>query len=239
MAAPPYQLAFSLHGHASDVRHLCCPSSGVPLLLSASRDGSAIVWGPGAKGKEWDVKMREEGPEKRFVSCVGMVRWQGEAFLLIGSSSGILTTFMLPSATSPPPVNGAASDPHHTLIEHKQNLCCMDTSKGGLIATGSWDKIYFRSVVIWKDFKTVIKIEVHEQAVWAIRFVGEDRLLTASADKKIILHAIDVRSGTTHQLQEYSGHTEPVRGLSLRTDSKGFWSCGNDGLTDSNWAKPY
>lgn len=81
MAKPPYQLAFSLHVHASDVRHLCCPNSGVPLLLSASRDGSAIVWGPSAKEKEWDVKMRVEGPEKRFLSCVGMVRYDGEGKL--------------------------------------------------------------------------------------------------------------------------------------------------------------
>ena len=47
-----------------------------------------------------------------------------------------------------------------------------------LLVTELTRRIYFRSVVIWKDFKTVIKIEVHEQAVWAIRFVGEDRLLT-------------------------------------------------------------
>jgi len=81
MAAPPYQLAFSLHGHASDVRHLCCPSSGIPLLLSASRDGSGIVWGPSSKGKEWDVKMRVEVPENKYISCVGMVRWEGEGRL--------------------------------------------------------------------------------------------------------------------------------------------------------------
>lgn len=78
MGTPQYQLAFALHGHASDVRHICCPNPDIPLLLSASRDGSAIVWGPSSKGKEWDVKMRVEGPEKRFISCVGMVRYEGE-----------------------------------------------------------------------------------------------------------------------------------------------------------------
>ncbi len=89
--AQPYQYAFTLHAHSSDVRHLHAPSPGVPLLLSASRDGSACLWGPssapasgfgaggGAEGAgEWDVKLRVEGPEKRFVSCVGMVRAQGE-----------------------------------------------------------------------------------------------------------------------------------------------------------------
>jgi hypothetical protein len=35
-----------------------------------------------------------------------------------------------------------------------------------------------RSVIIWKDFKKVIKIEGHKQAVWAVKFIGEDRLLT-------------------------------------------------------------
>lgn len=72
-----YELAFQLHGHASDVRTLCAPSPDIPLLISGSRDGSALLWGPG-RGKEWDVKLRVEAPEKKYVSCVGMTRWQGE-----------------------------------------------------------------------------------------------------------------------------------------------------------------
>ena len=102
MSSPtPYQLAFALHGHSSDVRNLCAPSPGLPLLLSGSRDGSAIVWGPspkGGEGGEWDVKLRVEGPEKRFVSCVGMARWNGEGELAFpyprmssGMSSSLLT----------------------------------------------------------------------------------------------------------------------------------------------------
>lgn len=154
-----YELAFQLHGHASDVRTLCAPSPDIPLLISGSRDGSALLWGPG-RGKEWDVKLRVEAPEKKYVSCVGMTKWQGEgesfselltnhrdrrkrlmiAFLLVGSSSGILSTYTLPSASANPPPEGQMQDPYHTLIEHKQNLCCMDTSKNGLIATGSWDQ---------------------------------------------------------------------------------------------------
>ncbi|WRT66660.1 uncharacterized protein IL334_003620 [Kwoniella shivajii] len=226
MAPPPYQLAFTLHGHAADVRNLCAPSPGLPLLLSASRDGSAIVWGPSSRSKEWDVKLRVEGPEKRFVSCVGMTRWNGQAFLLLGSQSGILASYVLPSPDAPPPPDtGSLEDPFHTLVEHRQNLCCLDTSKNGLIATGSWDK----TVIVWKDFKKVLTIEGHEQAIWAVKFVGEDRLLTASADKKIILHSLDVASGRSTPLQTYTGHTEPVRGLSLKPDGKGFWSCANDG----------
>ncbi|WWC62195.1 uncharacterized protein I303_104790 [Kwoniella dejecticola CBS 10117] len=226
MSTSPYQLAFALHGHAADVRNLCSPSPDIPLLLSASRDGSAIVWGPSSKSKEWDVKLRVEGPEKRFVSCVGLTRWNGQAFLLLGSQSGILSSYTLPSPDSPPPADDAPlEEPYHTLVEHRQNLCCLDTSKGGLIATGSWDK----TVIVWKDFKKALAIEGHEQAIWAVKFVGEDRLLTASADKQIILHSLDVSSGRSTPLQTYTGHTEPVRGLSLKPDGTGFWSCANDG----------
>jgi hypothetical protein len=32
------------------------------------------------------VKLRVEGPEKRFVSCTGMVRWNGEGESEYGSS---------------------------------------------------------------------------------------------------------------------------------------------------------
>ncbi|WVQ99687.1 hypothetical protein IAU59_006826 [Kwoniella sp. CBS 9459] len=225
MAPPPYQLAFALHGHASDVRNLCAPSPQIPLLLSGSRDGSAIVWGPSSRSKEWDVKLRVEGPEKRYVSCAGLTRWNGEAFLLLGSQSGILSSYILPSPNAPPPPSdGPLEEPYHTLVEHRQNLCCMDTSAGGLIATGSWDK----SVIIWKEFKKVLTISAHEQAIWSVKFVGEDRILTASADKKIILHSLDMASGRSAPLQEYTGHSEPVRGLSLKPDGKGFWSCAND-----------
>lgn len=167
------------------------------------------------------------------------------AYLLIGSSTGLLSSYILPSLDSAPPALDAPTiQPHHTLIEHRQNLCSIDSSKGGLIATGSWDK----TVIVWKDFKKAIQIETHTQAVWAVKFVGEDRLLTgaslrsfssrlltdppASADKTITLHAIDVDNGKSHPLQTYTGHSQPVRGLSLRPDGTGFWSCANDSLVN-------
>lgn len=75
--APPYKLAFTLHGHSADVRNLAVPNTEVPLLLSASRDGSAIVWGP-SPSKEWDAKLRVEELERKYVSCVTMVNYQGQ-----------------------------------------------------------------------------------------------------------------------------------------------------------------
>jgi phospholipase A-2-activating protein len=239
--AKPYQLAFTLHGHSSDVRAVTVPDPSRPLLFSASRDGSAIVWGPSENGKDWDAKLRVEELERNYVSCVTSVKWQGDGelahvcgeltadYLLIGSSKGLLSSYQIPATTNDAStVDAPTLEPFHTLIEHRQNLCCIDASQGGLVASGSWDM----SVIVWKDFKKVLAIEGHKQAVWAVKFVGEDRVLTASADKTITLHAIDVANGRSTPLQTYTGHTEPVRGLSLRPDGQGFWSCGNDGLVN-------
>lgn len=185
--AKPYQLAFTLHGHSADVRGLSAPNPELPMLLSASRDGSAIVWGPSARGNDWDAKLRVEELERRYVSCCTLVRWKGEgklshlsdaddpAFLVIGSASGLLSSYALPSMTSQPPaIDAPTQEPNHTIAEHNLNLCCLDASKGGLIASGSWDK----TAIIWKDFRKAVQIEGHSQAVWAIKFVGEDRVLT-------------------------------------------------------------
>ncbi|ODO08391.1 phospholipase A-2-activating protein [Cryptococcus wingfieldii CBS 7118] len=221
----PYKLAFSLHGHAADVRHVATPNAGIPLLLSASRDGSALVWGPSTTCREWDVKLRVEGPEKRYLSCAALTRSHGAPYLLVGSQSGILASYPLPAPASAPPAQDELPEPVHTLIEHSQNLCCIDVSHDGLVATGSWDK----SVIVWKDFKKALSIKAHEQAIWSVKFVGEDRLLTASADNRIILHSLDLASGRSTPLQTYTGHTQPVRGLALRPDGQGFWSCSNDG----------
>lgn len=77
--AKQYQLAFTLHGHSSDVRNLCVPNSKESVLLSASRDGSAIAWGPGSTSKDWDAKVRAEELERRFVSCVTAVTNGGQS----------------------------------------------------------------------------------------------------------------------------------------------------------------
>lgn len=79
MSYTPYELAITLQGHSSDVRNIVAPQPGVPLLLSGSRDGTAILWGPSSKDQaEWDMKLQVQGPEGRYISCVGMVRAGGE-----------------------------------------------------------------------------------------------------------------------------------------------------------------
>lgn len=87
----------------------------------------------------------------------------------------MLSSYALPSlGANPPAIDAPTQQPQHTLIEHRQNLCCIDSSKSGLIASGSWDK----TALVWKDFKKAVEIKAHSEAVWAIKFVGDDRVLT-------------------------------------------------------------
>jgi phospholipase A-2-activating protein len=73
----PYKLALTLHGHSADVRNLSVPDARAPLLVSASRDGSAIVWTPGA-GNGWNARLRVEALEREFVNCATAVTVDGQ-----------------------------------------------------------------------------------------------------------------------------------------------------------------
>jgi len=87
----------------------------------------------------------------------------------------MLASYPLPDlAAEPTTADVPTQQPVHTLIEHRQNLCCIDASAGGLIVTGSWDK----TAIVWKDFKKAVEIKTHSQAVWGVKLVGEDRVLT-------------------------------------------------------------
>lgn len=104
--AKPYQLALTLHGHSADVRSLAAPNAKQPLLISASRDGSAIVWGPSSNGKDWDAKLRVEELERRFVNCATLVNYRGQRELISSSansqqssaSSCLLLTHLQPTS---------------------------------------------------------------------------------------------------------------------------------------------
>lgn len=199
--AKQYQLAFTLHGHSSDVRNLCVPNTKESVLLSASRDGSAIAWGPGSTSKDWDAKVRAEELERRFVSCVTAVTNGGQrklqipsseadvaGYMVTGSSSGMLSTYPLPPLESQDATLDAPTlEPQHTVIEHRKNLCCIDASANGLLVSGSWDN----TAIVWRDFKKAVHIEGHQQAVWAVRFVGEDRVLTGKLS--IWLSGVDMQ----------------------------------------------
>ncbi|KIL69931.1 hypothetical protein M378DRAFT_184295 [Amanita muscaria Koide BX008] len=204
----PYRLSAALKAHSSDVRALSTPNND--LILSASRDATAIHWERAATSKDFNLASTlRAGP--RFVNAVAYIAPTSEAlkgYAVTGGQDSVINIFSLGSPKE---------EPDYTLVGHTDNVCALAVTASGTIISGSWDK----TAKVWKDFHLSYELRGHSQSVWAVLAIDEERFLTGSADKTIKLWQ-------QHKtLQTYSGHQDAVRGLSLVPDI-GFASCSND-----------
>ncbi|KAF8516963.1 phospholipase A-2-activating protein [Hysterangium stoloniferum] len=200
----PYKLSATLKGHSSDVRAVASPTAN--LVLSASRDTTAIVWNRNAPGSSFQATSCRAG--SRYVNAVAYLLSRDQGFLVAGGQDSIITVFSLAAPKS---------EPDYSLIGHTDNVCTLNTGSDGTIISGSWDK----TARVWKDFKCIYIFEGHSQAVWAVLVLEPGKYLTASADKTIKLWH------EHKEIRTYNGHNDAVRGLALVSDV-GFASCSND-----------
>ncbi|KIO34270.1 hypothetical protein M407DRAFT_64484, partial [Tulasnella calospora MUT 4182] len=165
-----YKLSASLSGHSQDVRAVASPSP--TLLLSASRDSTAIVWTRPDDKSSFTITETYKASD-RFVNAIAYIPPTTEA-----------------------PKGKVFNDYHIQLIGHSDNVCSLNISTEGLIISGSWD----RTARVWKDFKALYELRGHELSVLAAIALTETEFLTASADKTIRLwdHHKQVRTFTGH-----------------------------------------
>ena len=81
---------------------------------------------------------------------------------------------------------------------------------------------------IWKlndrgNYEQFLKISDHNEAVWDVKLLDDETILTASADS--LIRHFD-KNGNL--INVFKGHTEPVRSLALLSNER-FASCSNDG----------
>ncbi|KAF5380915.1 hypothetical protein D9615_004162 [Tricholomella constricta] len=204
----PYKLSATLTAHASDVRALSSPTN--ELILSASRDSTAISWQrPSPDAPFAPASVLKAG--SRYVNSVAYISPSPDApkgYAVTGGQDTVINVFSLDSSKD---------DPDFSLLGHTENVCALDVTPGGVIISGSWD----RSAKVWKDFTLAYDLKGHQQSVWAVLAVDEEQYLTGSADKTIRLWQ---QHKTVHT---YEGHRDAVRGLALMPDI-GFASCSND-----------
>ncbi|KAF8584089.1 PFU-domain-containing protein [Ramaria rubella] len=202
----PYKLSATLAAHSADVRAVASPTPN--LVLSASRDTTAIAWNRAAPGAPFQASTFRAG--SRYVNAVAYMPHglEGKGYLVAGGQDSVITVFSL---------SAAKEEPDFTLIGHTDNVCSLNASSDGIILSGSWDK----TARVWRDFSCLYTLKGHGQAVWAVLVVGSSKFLTASADKTIKLWQED------KEVRTYNGHTDAVRGLALVPDI-GFASCAND-----------
>ncbi|KAF8912027.1 phospholipase A-2-activating protein [Gymnopilus junonius] len=204
----PYKLSATLKAHTSDVRALSSPTD--QLILSASRDSTAISWERSPSEQEFKVEVVLRAGS-RYVNAIAYIAPTPDApkgYVVTGGQDAVVNIFNL---------QAPKNDPDFCLVGHLDNICALDVTPGGIIISGSWDK----TAKVWKNFNLAYDLKGHQQSVWAVLGVDEDQFLTGSADKTIKLwqqHKV---------VHTFTGHQDAVRGLTLIPDI-GFASCSND-----------
>ncbi|ETW86144.1 hypothetical protein HETIRDRAFT_471477 [Heterobasidion irregulare TC 32-1] len=203
----PFKLSATLSSHKSDVRAVASPTDN--LVLSASRDSTAIAWIRDPAHSFSPASVFRAG--ERFVNSVTHLPPTAEAphgFVVTGGQDAIINVWAL---------EGNSEEPKYSLLGHTDNVCALHASVDGRIISGSWD----RTAKVWKSFQLAYDLSGHTQSVWAVLVVDDDQYLTGSADKTIKLWQ-------QHKcLRTYHGHKDAVRSIALVTDI-GFASASND-----------
>ncbi|CDO73615.1 hypothetical protein BN946_scf185014.g85 [Trametes cinnabarina] len=206
----PYKLSASLSAHSSDVRAVVSPTDD--LILSASRDTTAIAWARTNNSSFAQTTTLHAG--SRFINAVAYLPpapGAPEGYAVTGGQDTVINVFALPSAKG---------EPNFSLIGHTDNVCALHTAEDGTIISGSWDK----TAKVWKDFQLLYDLVGHQQSVWTVLAIDGGQFLTGSADNTIKLWK------QHKNVRTYPGHTQAVRGLALITDI-GFASCSNDSIS--------
>ncbi|KAI0006182.1 WD40-repeat-containing domain protein [Russula compacta] len=203
----PFRLSATLQAHSSDVRAVVAPSDD--LILSASRDSTAIAWIKPSGSSFSPAHTFRAGP--RFINSVAYLRPTSEApqgYIVVGSQDSTINIWA---------IGPSQEEPLYTLLGHSDNVCALHVGGDGTIISGSWDK----TAKVWRNFQLVFDLKGHTQPVWAVVAIEGDDYLTGSADKTIKLWR-------QHKcLRTYHGHKDAVRTLALLTDI-GFASGSND-----------
>ncbi|XP_050401900.1 phospholipase A-2-activating protein [Patella vulgata] len=211
----PYKLRCNIIGHEKDVRVVCStifPENGI---LSGSRDVSARIWVPIEMDNGFQEGHVMRG-HSNFVSSVCVMppdEKYPQGLVFTGSNDSTILAFTL---DSPQPI--------FKLTGHTNTVCALSAGKFGFLLSGSWDK----TARVWLNQKTVMTLEGHEAAVWAVATMSEQGvMLTGSADRTIKLW----KAGKC--LQTFIGHEDCVRGLAAVRPGE-FLSCSND-ATIKRW----
>ncbi|KAJ7735276.1 phospholipase A-2-activating protein [Mycena maculata] len=209
LSTMPYKLSASLAGHTSDVRALSTPADD--LILSASRDSTAIVWRRDSAAARFASDSVFHA-STRYVNSVTYLPPTAEApkagYAVTGDQDGVINVYSL---------EPTKDDPDYILLGHTNNVCGLRTTAGGNIISCSWDY----TARVWKNFNSEYELKGHENSVWDVLAVNEDEFITASADKTIKLwkqHKV---------MHTFPGHNAVVRSLALIPDI-GFASCADN-----------
>ncbi|XP_049781944.1 phospholipase A-2-activating protein [Schistocerca cancellata] len=204
-----FELSYTISGHKADVRAICTTSSG--NLITASRDCTAKLWECDQTRRSFEYGLTYED-HRNFVCSVCVVTDESDRdFVVTGSNDKIIRVFEI-----------SGNKPLLMLISHSDTVCSVQPGiLPGTLLSASWDK----TAAFWNifDFKEpTVVLTGHEATVWAAVQMPTGIIVTASADKNIMIWEL---KGTL--IDTLQGHTDCVRGLAVHSEAK-VLSCSND-----------
>ncbi|GAM20636.1 hypothetical protein SAMD00019534_038110 [Acytostelium subglobosum LB1] len=220
-----YKLSRELRGHEKDVRAVIALYDG--RIVSGSRDNTVRVWDI-FKSQNQEATSIVLHAHQHFVGALTQLKpnelLQQRLFASGGNDKMICVwdKNAVPRGDSGIP----SGSPILMLLGHTDSVSTLGTTHDGLLISGSWDK----SVRVWDNNDCVCTLEKHEAAVWSVLGLPNGDIVSASADKKIIIWK-RVQNDTKIQFIQYkvlTKHTDCVRALSLIPEV-GFISAANDG----------
>ncbi|KAH9945813.1 phospholipase A-2-activating protein [Epithele typhae] len=205
-----YRLSATLDAHTADVKAVVSPTDD--LILSASRDTTAIAWARVAQSITQTTILR---PGSRYINAVAYLPpapGAPEGYAATGGQDTVINIFALPAPKG---------EPSFSLIGHSENVCALHVAQDGTIISGSWDK----TAKVWKDFKLLYDLVGHQQSVWAVVAIDSGQFLTAVRGLALIAdigfascsNDSEIRVWTMEGDTVYtlSGHTSFVYSLSV------------------------
>lgn len=128
---------------------MCSPTD--ELILSASRDSTAISWQRSSKDPQFKAEAVLHAGS-RYINSVAYILPTVDAPKGIGSRQSHIYRLLLKSIKGYAVTGGQESvinifdlakskdDPDFCLLGHLDNVCTLDVTPGGTIISGSWDK---------------------------------------------------------------------------------------------------
>lgn len=212
MSGKEFKLSRTLYGHSLDVRSIAVTPNND--IISGSRDKTAKFWKYNPHQSNFEEVMTYKD-QQNFVASVlylspteefpdGLVVTGGnDSAILIYKPSEPFATF--------------------TIREHSNTVCALgNANEANAFLTGSWDA-NAKYIKISGAPKCIATFVGHTAAIWGVTQLKDNRIVTASADKTLILW-----SSEGQKLQSLSGHTDCVRAVIEAPNLNAFISIAND-----------
>ncbi|OAF67582.1 hypothetical protein A3Q56_04691 [Intoshia linei] len=197
-------LLSTLKVHTSDVKSLCSNSNISSVVISASRDGTAILWIKDESGQFIFHHIILQN--KKFLNSAILT---DEKCVYIGNLDGLMWIYKVEENYDTTEL--------YKIQAHTMNLCRLNYKKN-IVISASWDT----TACVWNKNEKLFDLKGHSMAVWAVCIKSPVEFLTGSADKTIRVWF------NSSCLLIFSGHKDCIRSLQY-LDSSAFLSSSNDG----------